>query len=314
MIKTLHATYCHGSENYFILIDGFTKPLDFEEADFQQFTLAAIEQITNQPIDGILYLLPSLKADARMRIFNKDGSEAEMCGNGFRCLGKKLYESTGRTKYHIETLIGILKGEKAPDIYKNIDSYSVLMPDIQFDYNGQIYNKTHILELDAELKFTSVNMGNPHLIAEVTDIDINKLSKIGQQVNDQCQLFPNGNNISFYKVIGPNKLFVATYERGVGLTNACGTAMAATSLVAAKHKQIEMNQWTTIVNPGGMVKCLPEYEGETYQVSLLGNATFIHDYQITYDSKNRQIIKMTSLQSYPEALKHYSQFKNEVHQ
>jgi len=304
-------TYCHGSENYFLLIDGLSQVLDFEEKDYRNFTLDTIAQIPQLKIDGLLYLLPSTKADARMRIFNRDGSEAEMCGNGFRCLGKKLFEITGKRKFKLETLSGILLGAKETEIYPSVDSYSVQFTNLGFQYRNRQYTEELIPELDDTLKFSSIDIGNPHLAAEVSKFDLEKLIKIGEQVNTNCRLFPDGNNISFYKILSPEQLYIITHERGVGLTSSCGTAMAATSLLAAKLQKIASNTWIDVLNPGGMVRCLPQIS-PTNDVKLLGNATFVKKYQISYDKKTQKIEELRQTADFQKEAKAYRNFKQSV--
>ena len=158
-LKNLNVIYCHGSENYFILIDGLSQNIGFKEIDFNRFTLDFVHQIQEIKIDGILFLLPSQQADARMRIFNIDGSEAEMCGNGFRCLGKKLWQLTGKTSYKIETLSGILQGRKSLEFNTYFDHYSVQFPYIQFDKQSGSLSSGLISQLDPDLKFSNINIG-----------------------------------------------------------------------------------------------------------------------------------------------------------
>ncbi len=309
--KSLKVTHCHGSENYFLLIDGLSTPLDFTESQYQTFCLDAIEQLSYLPIDGILYLLPSQTADARMRIFNKDGTEAEMCGNGFRCIGKKLYLITGKKQFYIETMSGILQGRKEEDIFPGIDSYSVKIPVVEQSDKDTTFYDTEIDELDSCLKFSSLNMGNPHLTASVTHFDIDKLVKTGQKVNNNCRIFPQGNNVSFYKIIDTNTISMMTYERGVGLTNACGTAMAAVSIITAQKNTNLQNQWLQILTPGGMVKCRPEVEAQK-AVMLLGNASFIDEYTIEYQPDKRTIKEVKLTRSYPSEQQKYQDYKSEI--
>jgi len=310
-MATFETIYCHGSENYFLLIDGLSQDLDFEEKNYRDFTLNAIAQIPQLKIDGLLYLLPSTNADARMRIFNRDGSEAEMCGNGFRCLGKKLFEILGKRNFKLETLSGVLQGAKENDLFHNVDSYSVQFKNIGFQYKNRQYTEEVIPELDDTLKFSSIDIGNPHLVSEVSHFDLDKLIRIGERVNSNCRLFPDGNNISFYKMLSPNQLYIITYERGVGLTSSCGTAMAATSLLAAKLQKIASNTWIDVFNPGGMVRCLPKIS-PTNNVKLLGNATFVKKYQVSYDKKNQKIQKLKQTSTFNKETKAYQDFKESI--
>ena len=307
----LHITYCHGSENYFLAVDALNHHIGFKEVDFQQFTINTITQLTDIKIDGILYLLPSEKADARMRIFNRDGSEAEMCGNGFRCLGKKLWQITGKTTYQIETLSGILKGEKKSDMFPDIDTFSVLFPKVRLGYKGKVFDNQLIPELSTKLRFSSIDIGNPHLISQVADFDLDKLNSIGKKVNQNCSLFPQGNNISFYKITEKNQLFVITYERGVGLTASCGTAMAATAVLAARNKQVDVGQIIKVYSPGGMIQCIVN-KTDNYQVELSGNATFEKQFQLIYDSDSGKIVDIQQTGNFTKQIENYKTFKTHI--
>ncbi len=305
--------HCHGSENYFMLIDGLSQELALEEKDYAYFTKAIVKKLKNYKIDGVLFLLPSDKADARMRIFNKDGSEAEMCGNGFRCIGRKVYEITGKESFKIETMKAILEGRKETELFPNMQSYSVLIPNVSFDYQGRIYDKEIIKRLDPELKFCSVNVGNPQLITHVTEFKETRLFAIGEWINKKrCKLFPEGNNISFYQKMNETELFVLTYERGVGMTNSCGTAMAATTLIAAKNNIIPFKKWISVYNRGGLVQCYADKTANNYSVKLLGNATYVKDYIIEYDPETDQVKTPKTLQIYYSEVFDYIDFRTEV--
>jgi len=305
-------TYSHGSENYFLLFDALSTSLSFKESDFSKFVLNAVNQLTNLKIDGVLFLLPSQVADARMRIFNKDGSEAEMCGNGFRIIGRRYFQLTGRERYKIETLSGVLEGQKEPDLYKNVDSFSVLIPNVGFKYGDKLLEQKIIPQLDNHIKFSTVDVGNPQLIARVDEIDIDKLITTGEQINTKCRLFPEGNNVSFYKLLSGNELMIATYERGVGLTNSCGTAMAATAVLAVKNNEINTGNWVNIMNKGGMVKCLPKLENDIYQVKLLGNATFISEYVTDYELETGRLLNVRQVASFENEVNSYQNFKDSI--
>jgi len=313
MIHQLEAIFCHGSENFFYLINSLEKEPGWPEEEYTVFVKNLIKK--QQPflrIDGVLFLLPGQNADARMRIFNKDGSEADMCGNGFRCLAKKFAQISGKTSFSIETRKHIYKGFVEEEIYPDIDAYSVLLKPITFDYNGKVYRRETIPDLSEHLLFSSINTGNPQLIAKIDAFDEIELFKLGKKINNNCTVFPQGNNISFYRVIGKQKLFVSTYERGVGLTNSCGTAMAGVSLVAAQLGEVKFNQWVSIHNKGGMVKCLPQNINNELSVKLLGNATFLNKEIIVYDTKWHHVDQIKNVESYPQEGVRYYNFKDAV--
>ena len=305
----LYLTYCHGTENYFLLVDFLTHHSNFTEKEYKNFTVDVIASLKQLKIDGILYLLPSGKADARMRIFNSDGSEAEMCGNGFRCIGKKFWQITGKSKYEIETLSGIIKGRKTTDIYPEIDTYNVLFSNVKFTYKNKKFENSPIPELSPYLKFTTVDIGNPHLISKVVDFELDKLIDIGKKVNNGCKLFPEGNNISFYKITEKNQIFVITYERGVGLTASCGTAMTATAALAARNKEVSFDKIINVFSPGGMVQCVIE-NNKNLSVKLSGNATFENLLLLLYDNKNRKVVDFQQIERYDTEINKYNSFKS----
>ncbi len=308
----LELTYCHGSENYFILVDFYTSKQSFKDVDFHNFTVDIVSQLSHLKIDGVLFLLETEHADAQMRIFNRDGSEAEMCGNGFRCIGKKFYQITGKTSYRIKTLSGLIHGQKLAEIFPGIDTYSVLFSRVKFDYEGKTFFNSIIPELSNNIKFTTIDIGNPHLIAQVTEFDTPKLVEMGQKVNRKCKLFPNGNNVSFYKITGDNEIFVMTYERGVGLTASCGTAMAATSALTTGNKQVITGKNISVYSPGGMVQCLTGKNNRNFSVKLSGNATFLDKYNLIYDSHIRKIVDFQQIVKFNKEIDNYQAFKSHI--
>jgi Diaminopimelate epimerase len=145
-----------------------------------------------------------------------------------------------------------------------------------------------IPEFVPEEKFSAVAVPNPHLISFVSDIQHDTLNDLGQKLNSTNDYFPEGVNISFAKILDENRLFVQTFERGVGFTNACGTGMSATSLVFAllHPEQFDSNKDITVYNPGGMVRTNVKLNPikELSEIRLIGNATFTHNLEISEDA------------------------------
>jgi diaminopimelate epimerase len=173
--------------------------------------------------DGVLLVLPSASADARMRIINADGSEAEMCGNGMRCVARYLDEHDGRAAADVETLAGPI----ATRIIAREPVYrvSVRMPEPRVGAPHEI----------AGFQATPVDLGNPHVVIFVADVAAIDLARIGPRIEHDAR-YAHGTNVHFAQILGPAAIAVRHWERGAGATQACGTGAVATAAAAiARH-------------------------------------------------------------------------------
>ncbi|QNU67785.1 diaminopimelate epimerase [Ruminiclostridium herbifermentans] len=189
--------------------------------------------------DGLVLILSSDKADFRMRMFNSDGSEAEMCGNAIRCVGKYVFDNklTNKTNITIETLAGIkvleLKTEDDKVVLVRVDmGEPILTPkEIPVESSKDRFIAEPI-EIDGHIfKVTAVSMGNPHAISYVEDVENFPLCQAGPKMETH-KLFPRKVNAEFVQVIDKSTLKMRVWERGAGETLACGTGACAT-LVAS---------------------------------------------------------------------------------
>lgn len=281
---------CHGSSNDFILIDEMDKTYTFSEEDRVQIAKTLCDRTGKLGADGILYVESSTKGDAKMRMFNPDGSEAEMCGNGLRCVGRYVIEKVNKDHIVVETKEANLAVQRKEDIFTNIPSFEVAIEPVSLAASSlplKSDSKEHInepiVELSDRLHFTGISVPNPHLISVVDHIDDEELASVGKAANENKQLLPNGVNISFVQKLDDQKIFVRTYERGVGLTNACGTAMSASSLNTVLLNMNELAKEIYVFNKGGFVICLVEKVGEEYFIKLRGNATYEFKSTIEFD-------------------------------
>jgi diaminopimelate epimerase len=186
--------------------------------------------------DGLILIMPSDKADVRMRMFNSDGSESEMCGNGIRCVAKYAYDHGIVTKTEItaETGAGILTLQLFPDSANKIERVRVNMgpPRLsreQIPMNGNPAPQVvaeELTVLDKTFKITCVSMGNPHCIIYVDDVDSFPVATYGPLVENH-QLFPRRTNVEFIQIISRTEVKQRTWERGAGETLACGTGASA---------------------------------------------------------------------------------------
>lgn len=294
---------CHGSGNDFLLIDEMDRDYGFTEASRAALAKQLCDRESSLGADGILYILNSEKADGRMRVFNSDGSEASMCGNGLRCAGRYICEKLGLEEAIVETMKADLQVKKEEDIFPGIPTYLVEISPVSFqvkDLPLVIDQETLIQEplpqLDDQLVFTAVAVPNPHLAAIVEDAQLNSdmQKELSEKVNGPNELFPDGVNVSFIKLLDKNQIYVRTFERGVGFTNACGTAMSASSLVTCLIGENQAEESISVFNNGGMVRCVVHKQGDSYRIDLIGNATYL--YQAKVDSENNSVIEKEEYQ------------------
>ncbi|RSD26221.1 diaminopimelate epimerase [Mesobacillus subterraneus] len=280
---------CHGSNNDFLLIDETDRNYKLDDFKRRDLALALCDRENSLGADGILFIRPSKVADAQYRIFNSDGTEASMCGNGLRCAGRYVCEKLGKEEAVIETMKANLKVKKHEAIFEDIPTYQVEISPVTFNLKDLPLNlemetliQEKIPQLSEELTFTALAVPNPHLTAIVSkeQLESNLQTELSEKVNQPNDLFPDGVNVSFIRLLEKGSIFVKTYERGVGYTNACGTAMSASTLVTCLIGENDLDQPINVYNNGGMVQCAVHKTDETYTIDLIGNATYVYGAQI----------------------------------
>lgn len=312
---------CHGSGNDFLLIDEITNPYSFSDSKRSELAKALCNRDSELGADGILFVMTSERADGRMRVFNSDGSEASMCGNGLRCVARYICELYGKDSAVIETMKADLFVKKEEDIFSEIPTYLVEISPVSFDVKDLPLNiaaETLINEklpsLTEEVDFTAVAVPNPHLIAVVESDQIQSdLQKgLSEYVNGPNELFPDGVNVSFVKAIEQGKIYVRTFERGVGFTNACGTAMSASTLVSCLNKLNEFEKPVEVYNNGGKVRCVAHRLGETYKIDLIGNATYVYRTAVKVEMSSLSSFSCAEKEEYLQETEQYSKLQKEV--
>ncbi|ALS01644.1 diaminopimelate epimerase [Enterococcus silesiacus] len=281
----------HGSENDFFLIDEtqVERPFTDKEIDDLRTRLCDRRSGLLGGSDGLLLVEEVVKGEslAKMRVINSDGSEASMCGNGLRTVARYLAEKSNKESFTVETMFADLKVRRAPKLADKVATYQVEISPVRFEAeaipmntkNNRIIDEI-IPELSSKLKFSVVAVPNPHLITFVDHQTLfgDEFDRIAAYVNGENTLFPDGVNVSFVEVLAKNQLFVRTFERGVGFTSACGTAMCASSLMYVLLNEGDFNQTITVKNTGGMVKTVVhEEDSDGYWMELIGNATITHE-------------------------------------
>ncbi len=237
-------TKMHGLGNDFVFLDYFAAGTT--EEDFAALAVKLCNRNFGIGADGLVLVLPSELADARMRILNSDGSEPEMCGNAIRCFAKYLYERQLVTKnpLSVETLSGVLKLNMNVNEGK-VESVTVDMgePVLQPELvptaasGGTVLN--HPLHADGrEFSITAVSMGNPHCITFVEDAASVPLAEIGPKLETH-EFFPRHTNVEFVQVLDPSHVIMRVWERGAGATLACGTGACATVVACVLNGKTE---------------------------------------------------------------------------
>ena len=215
--------------------------------------------------DGLIMIMPSPAADARMRIFNADGSEAQMCGNGIRCVAKYLYEygikksdrMTIETAAGLKTIELTVVNEDVTQIKVEMGTPELLRNEIpMLGENKQVINEPLQVN-DSVLYVTCVSMGNPHCITFVDDVDSIVLDVTGKAIENH-ELFPERINAHFVQQISANKVKMRTWERGSGETLACGTGAVATGVACVLNNLTERIISTQL--PGG--ELMVEWTGD----------------------------------------------------
>lgn len=269
---------CHGSGNDFILIDA-VKYHDFSREEWSEFARIACCRESGIGSDGVLLLVQHADGVYGMDMLNPDGTYAEMCGNGIRCVARLAYElgyisaqgvlRSGGRDYKVQRIESI-DGEETFGVDIPINTWS---KDFTFYSADERFVARKIEALDDKLEFTALNLGNPHIVAEVESISLEYLTTLGERVLELKELFPFGVNVSFYERRSPREIFVSTYERGAGLTLSCGTAMTASATAVAIRGRVDAGERIDVRNRGGRVFCTTQLS-DSIITRLEGNATF----------------------------------------
>lgn len=274
--KDLRFTKMQGAGNDYIYINGFVEQIDNPSA-------LAIELSNRQygiGSDGLVLILPSSTCDFRMQMFNADGSEAEMCGNASRCIGKWVYDNklTFKKEITLETKAGVkyitlLDGDEKrrmvsvdmgepildpQQIVVNIEDTAVLNKPIQ------VKNKTW--------NITAVSMGNPHAVVFLDDIEHLPIAELGPHF-EKHPLFPNKTNTEFIQVIDKENINMRVWERGAGETLACGTGACAATVAAVLNGHC--NREVTVNLLGGKLNVW--WDKKTNHVHMRGEAVTVFE-------------------------------------
>ena len=236
--------------------------------------------------DGLILICKSDVADFKMRMFNSDGTEAEMCGNGIRCVGKFVYDKglTTKTSISIETLAGIKKlqlhveNEKVNDVTVDMGE-PILEPD-KIPLISDTNERCLILKAD-DRKFIldCVSMGNPHAVTQIDDLADFNIEKYGA-ILENDKHFPKKTNVEFIKVLDRKHVNMRVWERGAGETMACGTGACAVAVACILNGLTERNICVELL--GGSMQV--EWNGNDNHVYMTGPAETVYEGELYYDN------------------------------
>jgi len=239
-------TKMHGLGNDFVVVDGRTVPVAIGEAEAR----AIGDRRRGVGFDQLLILEPAVdgNADLFMRIRNPDGSEAEACGNGTRCVAARVMAETGRDRLNIETVAGVLETSMGADGLVTVD-----MGPANLDWADiPLASAADTLKLDLELGPLSgpvaVNIGNPHMVFLVDDAEAVDIAALGPEL-EHHPLYPERTNVEVCSPLGPDMLRMRVWERGAGITQACGSGACAAAVAA--HRRGLTGRRVEIVLDGG---------------------------------------------------------------
>ena len=274
----------HGIGNDYIYINCFQETV----TDQEKLSIFMSNVRFGVGSDGLVLILPSEVADFRMRIFNADGSEAMMCGNATRCVGKYVYEHgmTDKTEVSLETNSGIKyltlyvnEATNKVDAVKVDMGKAILKPaEIPVADDGDRFIAKPVVVDGVSYDMTCVSMGNPHAVVFLPEIDSLDLEKMGPSF-EHHPLFPNRVNTEFIRVIDDHTLQMRVWERGSGETFACGTGACAAAVASVLNGYCKREQEILIHLRGGDLRII--YHNDE-SVTMIGPATFIFEGKMEY--------------------------------
>ncbi|MDR0911949.1 MAG: diaminopimelate epimerase [Methanobrevibacter sp.] len=280
-LKGIEFSKMHGLGNDYVVIDE-TKGEIVAENEKEEFSKEICTRGFSVGADGVIFVCPSETQDIRFRIFNADGSEAEMCGNGIRCFSKFVYdknilkneklavETLGGTKYvEITSENGISKLFKVDMGISTFKTNKIpMISEVEEFLDDEVLVDGEIINL------TTVNVGNPHAVSFTDDIKNIDLDRFGPAIENH-KIFPERINVHFIDIISNNEINMLTWERGAGYTHACGTG--ATSSVLVGYKLGKLDKKVLVHLPGGDLEIEVYEKDEELGAFMKGSAELVFD-------------------------------------
>ncbi|BAG83983.1 diaminopimelate epimerase [Candidatus Azobacteroides pseudotrichonymphae] len=267
-------TKMHGAGNDYIYIDCFKEKIDCPE----ELAIRLSDRHKGIGSDGLVLIMPSDKCSFRMRMFNSDGSEAQMCGNAIRCVGKYVYDNgyTRKLNITIETLAGVKQLELFPTNDKirkvkvNMGKPILLAKDIPVIWEKEKLIYETIDFSSEQWILTAVSMGNPHVVIFVEKVSRLDVKRIGKEI-EHHPMFPEKINVDFVEILSLYHAKMRVWERGSGETQACGTGACAALVASVLNGKL--NRKATISLLGGDLEL--EWDEKTEHVFMTGDASLV---------------------------------------
>jgi len=265
----------HGLGNDFILIDGISSDVEIDEDRCRLLC----DRNYGVGADGVIFLLPGKKTDVSMRIINADGSEAEMCGNGIRCLAKHAFDSkiVSKKEFTVSTLAGV----KTTKVILDADEVVTVVVDmgapildgrsIPIDHDGEFIDQPFAVD-GFNIRGNAISMGNPHFVT-FSDLSDNDIERLGP-VLEGHPFFPKRTNVEFCRV-KDGAVHIRVYERGAAWTLACGTGACASVTAAALNGMVPFDKPIDVRLPGGWLKIT--VNRSLSHVYMEGAATLVYE-------------------------------------
>lgn len=276
-------TKMHGAGNDYIYVNCFEETVENPE----ELSIKLSDRHFGIGGDGLILIMPSKVADFRMRMFNNDGSEGKMCGNGTRCIGKYVYDYhlTDKKEITLETLSGIKtlklftdENDKVTSVTVDMDKAILKSSEVPVKSNLDTFINQPVDVNGTTYNMTCVSMGNPHAVIFMpkNTIDNLDLEHIGRYFENH-EIFPDKVNTEFVEVWDSTTLKMRVWERGTGETLACGTGTCATVVASVLNGYCEYNQDVLVHLRGGDLKVKYQKDGEVF---MTGNAIKVFDGKI----------------------------------
>ena len=273
-------TKMHGAGNDYIYVNCFEETVN----DINATAKAVSDRHFGIGSDGLVLICPSDKADFRMDMYNSDGTQAEMCGNATRCVGKYVHDKglTDKTEITLETLAGIKilklnldENGMVDTVCVNMGSPELVPKNIPIDSDLDIFIQQPVEVDGKEYLVTGVSMGIPHAVTYIDDVDGLEIEKLGPKFENH-KLFPKRINTEFAQIVDRNTIKMRVWERGAGETLACGTGACAT-MVAANLSDLVGDE-ADLVLLGGTLHI--RWDKEENNIYMTGPARFVFDGEI----------------------------------
>ena len=272
-------TKMHGCGNDYVYVNLFEEKID----DLAELSIKISDRHFGIGSDGLITIGPSDVADFRMRIYNADGSEAEMCGNGVRCVAKYVYDHnlTDKTEISVETGAGIkilklfVENGKVAQVTVDMGEPGLKPEEIPVVAEGDRVINEPIEVCGREWRMTCVSMGNPHAVVFVDDVENFDIEKYGPHFENH-ERFPKRTNTEFVHVVSPTEAYMRVWERGSAETWACGTGTCATVMACILNGKTE-NKVLVHLRGGDLTI---EYDKKTNHIFMTGPATEVFNGEI----------------------------------